>query len=327
MSDVWVLVEHTEGTTSKVTHQLLTAARSLAKETGGEAVAVFLGPGWATAKERLAKFGAAQALVAESSDFVDYVAAPHVEVLSRLIQEKQPWGVLFASVSSGKEIASRIAAKLGVGVLADSTSVVVEDGKPVTEYSAFGGSTLVRKTLKTGPFLICVKPNAFVAEEAQADLREETVDASVSEEAKRVVVKDRVQKEAGGRPPVESAAIITSGGRGLGEPANFSVVEALADELGAAVGASRAAVDAGWYPHSNQVGQTGKTVSPQLYIAIGISGAIQHRAGMQTSKTIIAINKDAEAPIFQLVDFGVVGDLFDVVPKLTEEIKKRKGSG
>jgi len=324
MSDVWVLVDHEDGTTSKVTHQLLTAARSLAKETGGEPVAVFLGNGWATAKERLEKFGAAKALVGESEDFAKYVASPQVEVLSKLITERQPWGVLFASVAGGKEIATRVAARLQLGVLADSTNVVVDGGKPVAEYSAFGGSTLVKKTLKKGPFLVCVKPNAFVAEEAPVSLKEESVDVAVSDDAKRVVVSERVQKEAGGRPPVESAAIIVSGGRGLQEPANFSVVEALADQLGAAVGASRAAVDAGWYPHSNQVGQTGKTVSPQLYIAVGISGAIQHRAGMQTSKTIVAINKDAEAPIFQMVDFGVVGDLFDILPKLTEEIEARK---
>lgn len=325
MSDVWVLVDHEDGVTSKVTHQLLTAARSLAKEAGGEPVAVFLGTGWGKAKERLEKFGAAKALVGESEDFAKYVAAPQVEALSKLITERQPWGVLFASVAGGKEIATRVAARLQLGVLADSTNVIVEAGKPVAEYSAFGGSTLVKKTLKKGPFLVCVKPNAFVAEEAPASLQEESIDVAVSDEAKRVVIKERVQKEAGGRPPVESAAIIVSGGRGLQEPANFSVVEALADQLGAAVGASRAAVDAGWYPHSNQVGQTGKTVSPQLYIAVGISGAIQHRAGMQTSKTIVAINKDAEAPIFQMVDFGVVGDLFDILPKLTEEIEARRG--
>lgn len=324
MSDVWVLVDHEDGVTSKVTHQLLTAARSLAKETGGEPVAVFFGSGWATAKERLEKFGAAKAVVGESEDFAKYVAVPQVEALSKLITERQPWGVLFASVAGGKEIATRVAARLQLGVLADSTNVVVDGGKPVAEYSAFGGSTLVKKTLKKGPFLVCVKPNAFVAEEAPASLQEERIDVAVSDDAKRVAVKERVQKEAGGRPPVESAAIIVSGGRGLQEPANFSVVEALADQLGAAVGASRAAVDAGWYPHSNQVGQTGKTVSPQLYIAVGISGAIQHRAGMQTSKTIVAINKDPEAPIFQMVDFGVVGDLFDIVPKLTEEIEARK---
>ena len=327
MSDVWVFVDHLEGHVTKVSQQLLTAARVLAKNTGGEAVAVYLGNGWDSAKESVAKFGCSKALVASSEDFDNYVASPQVEVLAKLVQERSPWGILFPSVALGKEIASRIAARLGVGVLADATNVEIDGDKPIAEYSAFGGALLVKKTLKEGPFIICVKPNAFVAEEAPAEISEETIEVAVSEEAKRVVIKERVQKDAGGRPAVESAAIIVSGGRGLAEPANFSVIEALADELGAAVGASRAAVDAGWYPHAHQVGQTGKTVSPQLYIAVGISGAIQHRAGMQTSKTIVAINKDPEAPIFQMVDFGIVGDLFDVVPKLTEEIKKRKGGG
>jgi len=325
MGDVWVVVDHENGETSKVTSQMLTAARGLAKDAGGEPVAVFCGQGWETAKERVAKFGAAKAILAESEDFSNYQTAPQVEVVAKLIEERQPWGVLFASVPSGKEVATRVAARLGLGVLADATNVTIEGDKPKVEHSAFGGATIVQKTLKGGPFLICVKPNAFVSEEAAAEVQEDKVETSISEDAKRVVVKERVEKEAGGRPAVDQAAIIVSGGRGLQDPKNFELIEGLADQLGAAVGASRAAVDAGWYPHAHQVGQTGKTVSPQLYIAVGISGAIQHRAGMQTSKTIIAINKDAEAPIFQLVDFGIVGDLFDVVPKLTEEISKRKG--
>lgn len=327
MSDVWVLLEHTDGATTKVAHQLLTGARSIASSAGGEAVAVFFGTGWATAKERISKYGPAKALVTESDDFATYVTSAHVETLARLIEERQPWAVLFASVPSGKEVAARVAARLQLGVLADVSGVAVEGDKPMCEYSAFGGSTLVKKTLKKGPYLICVKPNSFVAEEAPGEVAEEVVEHSISDAAKAVTVKERVQKEAGGRPAVESAAIVISGGRGLQDPKNFSLIEALADQLGAAVGASRAAVDAGWYPHSNQVGQTGKTVSPQLYIAVGISGAIQHRAGMQTSKTIVAINKDAEAPVFQMVDFGVVGDLFDVIPALTEEVTKRKGGG
>jgi electron transfer flavoprotein alpha subunit len=327
MPDVWVVVDHENGTTSKVTNQLLTAARTLAKDAGGEPIAVFCGSGWSTAKERVGKFGPTKALVAESDDLANFQTAPQVEVISKLIEERQPWGVLFASVPLGKEVATRVAARLGLGVLADATNVTIEGDKPKIEHSAFGGALIVQKTLKKGPYLICVKPNAFVAEESPSEVQEESVEAAISDDARRVVVKERVEKEAGGRPAVDQAAIIVSGGRGLGEPKNFEVVEGLADELGAAVGASRAAVDAGWYPHAHQVGQTGKTVTPQLYIAVGISGAIQHRAGMQTSKTIIAINKDAEAPIFQLVDFGVVGDLFDVVPKLTEEIKKRKGGG
>jgi electron transfer flavoprotein alpha subunit len=325
VADVWVYLDHADGKLSKVSAQLLTAARSLAESAGGEPVAVFCGKGWSEAKERTSAFGAKKAFVAESEEIGKYMTAPEVEIVSKLIEEKQPWGVLFPSVPFGKEVATRVAARLGVGVLADAVDVKFEGDKPVVEHAAFGGAVIVKKTLKNGPFLICVKPNAFVAEESSAETSEEQVDASFSDDAKRVVVKETVEKEKGGRPAVDQAAIVVSGGRGLGDPKHFEVVEALADQLSAAVGASRAAVDAGWYPHAHQVGQTGKTVSPQLYIAIGISGAIQHRAGMQTAKTIIAINKDAEAPIFGLVDFGVVGDLFDVVPKLTEELKKRKG--
>ena len=193
MSDVWVYIDHTDGETSKVTGQLLTAARTLAKDTGGEAVAVFVGKGWETAKERVSKFGPTRAIIASSEELGGFQTAPSVEILGRLIGEKQPWGVLFASVPSGKVVATRVAARLGAGVLADSTDVKIDGGKPVCEYSAFGGALVVKKTLKEGPFLICVKPNAFVAEEAPSQPEEETADASVSDDAKRVVIKERVQ--------------------------------------------------------------------------------------------------------------------------------------
>ena len=326
MSDVWVLVDHVDGAVSRVSLQLLTAARGLAARSGGVAVAVFCGAGWEKAQEALARYGAAKALVAASDAFASYQSAPLVETLAGLVGERRPWGVLFPSTQAGKEVASRVGARLGLGVLADATAVGIEDARPVVEHAAFGGAVIVRKTLRAGPYLICLKANAVAAEEAPGELSPEQVPARVSDDAKRVVVTERVSTTAGGRPPVDQAAIIVSGGRGLQDPANFSLVEALADELGAGVGASRAAVDAGWYPHASQVGQTGKTVSPQLYIAVGISGAIQHRAGMQTAKTIVAINKDADSPIFALADFGVVGDLFDVVPKLTAEIHRRKSS-
>lgn len=332
MGDVWVFVDHDGGVLSRATLQLLTLARSLAAAAGGAAVAVYVGPGWEQAQDSVARYGPERVLVGWSEDLAGYQSGPAVDILSRLVEERRPWGVLFVSVPFGKEVAARVGARLGLGVLADASGVAAEAGEPVVEHAAFGGAQIVRKTLRSGPYLICVKPNAVVAEEVPGGAPPvvEAVPAEVSEQARRAVILERVITAAGGRPAVDQASIIVSGGRGLREPENFALVEALADELGGGVGASRAAVDAGWYPHAAQVGQTGKTVSPQLYVAVGISGAIQHRAGMQTAKTIVAINKDADAPIFALADFGVTGDLFEVVPKLTEEIRRRKsgtGSG
>ncbi|WP_346168142.1 electron transfer flavoprotein subunit alpha/FixB family protein, partial [Streptomyces javensis] len=199
-----------------------------------------------------------------------------------------------------------------------------EEG-PVATQSVFAAAFTTKSRVSKGTPVITVKPNSAAVEAAPAAGAVEALEVSFSEQATGTKVVARTPRESTGRPDLTEAAIVVSGGRGVGGAENFPVVEALADSLGAAVGASRAAVDAGWYPHTNQVGQTGKTVSPQLYIAAGISGAIQHRAGMQTSKTIVAVNKDAEAPIFDLVDYGVVGDLFEVVPQLTEEVKTRKG--
>ena len=327
MSELWAVVDHDRGDVRKVSLQLLSAARRLAGDLGLDPAVVFVGSGWEKAKERLAAFaGGAKAYVAESEDIDQYLLQPAIDVLGGLIKEKQPAAIFFASVPAGKDLASGIAANVGAGVMADVVDLEAAGDRLKCTMSVFGGSTITKCEVKGSPQIICVKPNAFVAEEVGGEMAEERIDVSISEDAKRARITNRVEEEAGGRPAVEEAAIIVSGGRGLQGPENFRIVEELADVLGAAVGASRAAVDAGWYPHQNQVGQTGKTVSPQLYVAVGISGAIQHRAGMQTSKTIVAINKDADAPIFQLADFGLVGDLFKVVPALTEELKKRKGS-
>ena len=316
MAEVLVLVEHVDGAPKKVTYELLTLARSL-----GEPSAVFMGNGFDNAKDKLAEYGAAKIYVAGDGELDGYLVAPKAEVLAQIVSSASPAAVLIPSSPEGKEIAGRLAVKIDSGVITDA--VGVEDGF-VARQSIFGGAINVSAKVSKGTPVITVRPNSTAPEAAPAQPTEEQVTASVSDTAKSAKILDRVTEKKGGRPELTEAAIVVSGGRGLGEGKNFELIEKLADTLGAAVGASRAATDAGWYPHTNQVGQTGKTVSPQLYMAIGISGAIQHRAGMQTSKTIVAVNKDPEAPIFELVDFGIVGDLFNVVPQLTEEIEKRK---
>ncbi len=326
MAGVWVLVDHEAGNVRKVSVEMLTRARQLARELGQMVSAVFLGSGYERARERIARFGPDRVLISEDPVFEETVTVAQVDTLEALLKEEGPEVVMGSSVPFTKDVLSRLAARLGVGVLADVVDLNLEDGRLVGTISAFGGATTVRAALKSSPQLILVKPNSFVPEEAPSSPEERRVSATVSELGRRARVLGRVVQRAQERPAVEEAAVVVSGGRGLGGPEAFRMLEELADLLGGAVGASRAAVDAGWYPHTHQVGQTGKIVSPQLYMAIGISGAIQHRAGMQTSKTIVAVNKDPEAPIFSICDFGVVGDLFKVIPGLIEEIKRRKGA-
>jgi len=316
MAEVLVLVEHVDGAPKKVTLELLTLARSL-----GEPAAVFVGNGADNAKDKLAEYGATKIYVAGDAELDSYLVAPKAEVLAQVVQQSSPAAVLIPSSPEGKEVAGRLAVKLDSGVITDAVGVA--DGFVATQ-SIFGGAFNVQSKVSKGTPIITVRPNSTAPEPSPAQPTEEQVSVTLSDAAKKEKVLDRVTEKKGGRPELTEAAIVVSGGRGLGDGKNFDIIEKLADTLGAAVGASRAATDAGWYPHTNQVGQTGKTVSPQLYMAIGISGAIQHRAGMQTSKTIVAVNKDPEAPIFELVDFGIVGDLFNVVPQLTEEIEKRK---
>jgi electron transfer flavoprotein alpha subunit len=320
MAEVLVLAEHSGGEVRKVTCELLTAAARL-----GEPAAVWAGPGAADGRARLAEYGAARVYVADSTEFDDYVVAPKAELLAALVAAKAPAAVLVAGTAEGKEIAGRLAVKTNSGVLTDAVDVTAgPDGGPVAEHANFGGAITAHAAVSRGTPIIAVRPNAIAAVAAPGAAEIVPVTVALSEAAKAARVTDRITAQDTERPGLTEASIVVSGGRGTGSAEGFKVIEELADALGAAVGASRAVTDAGWYPHQFQVGQTGKTVSPQLYVAVGISGAIQHRAGMQTSKTIIAVNKDSEAPIFEIADLGVVGDLFTVVPQLLEEIGKRK---
>jgi electron transfer flavoprotein alpha subunit len=319
VSQVLVLVDHAEGSVRKTTSELLTIARRL-----GEPAAVFVGRGWDAAAPALGEYGAATAYVVESDEVDDYLVVPKVEALQAVIAAAgDVAAVLIPSSSEGKEIAGRLAVRLGSGVITDAVDVQPGDGGAVATQAAFAGGYSVKSHVTRGIPLITVKPNSAAPEPAPARTQVQAVPLTLTDDAKRVRIVERKPKAKTGRPDLSEAAIVVSGGRGTN--GDFGPVEAFADALGAAVGASRAAVDAGWYPHSNQVGQTGKQVSPQLYVAAGISGAIQHRAGMQTSKTIVAVNKDPEAPIFELADFGVVGDLFAILPQAAEEVARRKG--
>ncbi|MDQ3715874.1 MAG: electron transfer flavoprotein subunit alpha/FixB family protein [Actinomycetota bacterium] len=322
MSEVLVLVEAVADGDNiglkKVTLEMLTAARVL-----GEPSAVVAGAtGTAAAvKDRLAEYGAAKIYVAESDDIDNHLVAPKAEVLAQLVADSAAAAVLLPSTQEGQEVAGRLALKIGSGLLNDISEV---DADGTATQVVFAGAVIVKSRVAKGTPIYTVRPNSVAPQPAQGAGEVIAVDVAISDDAKKVTVLDRTVESGGGRPELTEASVIVSGGRGVGSAENFALIEGLADSLGGAVGASRAATDSGFYPHQYQVGQTGKTVSPQLYLAVGISGAIQHRAGMQTSKTIVAINKDNEAPIFELADFGVVGDLFQIVPALTEEITKRK---
>lgn len=317
MSEVLVLIDHLDGAVRKPTYELLTIAKRL-----GEPSAVFIGGAdkAAGAVEAVKKFGAEKVYVVDDAEIKGYLVAPKAEVLQQIAGTASPAAILITSSAEGKEIAGRLAVKLDSGLITDAVDV---QAGPVTTQSVFAGNFTVQAKVTQGTPIITVKPNAAAPEESAGAGAVENVSVTLSDSAKKAQIVASQPRESTGRPELNEAAIVVSGGRGTG--GNFDSVDALADSLGAAVGASRAAVDSGWKPHAFQIGQTGKTVSPQLYIAAGISGAIQHRAGMQTSKTIVAINKDEEAPIFELVDFGVVGDLHSVLPAATEQITARKG--
>jgi len=317
MSEILVLVDHVDGAVRKPTNELLTIAKRL-----GEPSAVFIGAADKAdgVVEAVKKFGAEKVYVVDDTEIKGYLVAPKAEVLQQIAAQAGPDAILITSSGEGKEIAGRLAIKLESGLITDA--VDVQPG-PVTTQSVFAGNYTVQAKVTKGTPIITVKPNAAAPEESAGAGAIEKFSPTISDSAKKAQIVASQPREASGRPELTEAAIVVSGGRGTG--GNFEPVESFADSLGAAVGASRAAVDSGWKPHAFQIGQTGKTVSPQLYVAAGISGAIQHRAGMQTSKTIVAINKDEEAPIFELVDFGVVGDLHAVLPSAADEVTKRKG--
>jgi electron transfer flavoprotein alpha subunit len=315
MSEILVLVDHVDGAVRKTTNELLTIARRL-----GEPSAVFVGALGGDAEATLKQYGAEKIYTVDGGGIDGFLVAPAAEALAQIAATASPGAILVPSSTAGKEVAARLAVKLESGLIVDAVDV---EAGPVATLSAFAGNFTVRSKVTKGTPIIAVKANAATPEPAEGAGAVGSVAVAISDAAQAAKVVASEPKRASGRPELTEAAIVVAGGRGVGE--DFSEIEAMADSLGGAVGASRAAVDSGWYPHSYQIGQTGKVVSPQLYIGAGISGAIQHRAGMQTSKTIVAVNKDSEAPIFEMVDFGVVGDLHVVVPATTEEIVKRKG--
>jgi electron transfer flavoprotein alpha subunit len=320
MSEVLVVIDHAEGEVKKPTYELLTIARRL-----GEPSAVFFGAsaqGDAVA-EKVKKYGAEKVYVIDDAELKGYLVAPKAEALQQLVEKTSPAAVLVPSSFEGKEVAARLAIKTGSGLITDAVDVQAGDGGPVATQSVFAGNYTLTGKVTHGTPIITVKPNSAAPEEAEGAAAVEAFAPTISDVAKTAQIVASQPRQSTGRPELTEAAIVVSGGRGTG--GDFEPIEKFADSLGAAVGASRAAVDSGWMPHAFQVGQTGKTVSPQLYVANGISGAIQHRAGMQTSKTIVAVNKDEEAPIFELVDFGVVGDLHTVLPAATEQVTQRKG--
>ena len=313
MSSVIFLVDHSGGKIAKASSELATLAKNI-----GESIAVVFAANPGEIVAQLNNLPVDKVITA-SGDWDKFGVAAIADGLAQIIADKKPNALLITSSANGKEIAARVAVKTNSGIITDAVGV---DKDLITTQSVFGGSTTVHSAVTAGVPIITLRANSIEPITATSNPAVEEFAVNISDSAKLATITSATAAVKGGRPELTEASIVVSGGRGTN--GDFKPVEALADALGAAVGASRAATDAGWYPHSHQVGQTGKTVSPQLYVAAGISGAIQHRAGMQTSKTIVAINKDPEAPILEIADFAVIGDLFNVLPQATEKIKARK---
>lgn len=324
MSAVLAVLEQRGGVLRNVSHEVVTGARRLADALGARVEALVLGGAAVRGTDRVGRFGADQVTTLTNAAFGQYAPEAYSAAVAGRARARQCAAVVFAASATGKDLAPRVAARLGVALAQDVTDVAVEDGAVTVVHPVYAGKALLKLRLASTPALLSLRASVFTPVERPAAGAEEVT--AVDAEAGRVVVR-AIKAAAAGTLDVAEAPIIVSGGRGLREPANFKLLEELARAFGgaAAVGASRAVVDAGWRPHADQVGQTGKTVSATLYIAVGISGAIQHLAGMRTSKVIVAINKDKDAPIFKVADYGIVGDLFEVVPRLTEEIAKLHG--
>ena len=315
MSTVFILADFSSDKATKTTAELATAGARI----GAVTAVVLAGSGNGAALAATVNQGPiANVLVIESDDFASHGVAASADALASLVKEKSPAAVLIASHAFGKEVAARVAVLTESGIITDAVDVAADC---TATQLVFGGSTTVHSKVSHGVAIITVRPNSVEANLSASSPAITNGTATIGNDAKKATISSSQPPVKGGRPELTEANVVVSGGRGT--DGNFAPVEAFADSLGAAVGASRAATDAGWYPHSHQVGQTGKTVSPQLYVACGISGAIQHRAGMQTSKTIVVVNKDPEAPLFDIADFGVIGDLFNVLPKATEGITAR----
>lgn len=325
-NNVLVVAEMREGDLTKTSFEMLGEGKAIAEQVGGTVEAVVLGHQIADKVEPLAHYGATKIYLADDAALANYTAEGYTAVLARLIKEIEPLLVLIGASTQGRDLAPRLAARLVTGLASDCTGFEVQDGELLTTRPIYAGKAIATVQELARPYMATVRPNIFAPIEPDTSRTATVEEISADTGDLRTRVID-VIKEAGERIELTEAQIVVSGGRGLKEASNFSLIEELANVLGAAVGASRAAVDAGWKDHSYQVGQTGKVVTPTLYVACGISGAIQHLAGMKTSKYIMAINKDPDAPIFKVADYGIVADLFDVVPVLTEEFKKMKAEG
>ncbi|MCF7801595.1 MAG: electron transfer flavoprotein subunit alpha/FixB family protein [Candidatus Marinimicrobia bacterium] len=321
MAKVLVFAEQRENKLKSYALEAVSAGRAIADASGGEVIACLVGNGVKGLAEGLGKYGAQKVLVADDGRLSAYSPSAYATVMTAAIESENPDVVFFSASAMGRDVAPLTAIKAGTSVVADIVAAEWQGDYLEIKRPVYAGKAFLKVAVNSKPAMATLRPNVFPAEEKSGDGTVVELSFNLSDDDLKVKVTD-TQMKSGGRPELTEAGIIVSGGRGMGGPENYPVIEALADTLGAAVGASRAAVDAGWRPHSDQVGQTGKTVSPNLYIACGISGAIQHLAGMSSSKYIVAVNKDPEAPIFKVADYGIVGDLFEVVPELDKAAKQ-----